>query len=173
MSSSVEESMDLLYEMIDTAKSVPFSDDCRLDRDRVLDLMDDIRNRFPKELAEARRLVSGREQYIADTEKKVKEMRKKAEADLEQLLNSNDIVARAKSKAREILIDARKEAAEVVQKSQEQAATLNAAADQYCEDLLRRTDEAIAAAQEEIRRSRAQFQSASGKRRPPAGEADS
>ena len=55
MASGVEELLDMLYELIDEAKSVPLSGDrCMLDRDKALDLLDEIRAQFPVELAEAR-----------------------------------------------------------------------------------------------------------------------
>ena len=44
MASGVEELLDILYEMIDEAKGVPLSSDkCMVERDRALDLLDDIR----------------------------------------------------------------------------------------------------------------------------------
>ena len=39
----VDEMLDMLYEMIDDAKAIPFSNDCRLDRNGALDLLDSIR----------------------------------------------------------------------------------------------------------------------------------
>ena len=48
MASGVEELLDILFEMIDEAKSVPLSSEkCMIERDRALDLLDDIRAQFP------------------------------------------------------------------------------------------------------------------------------
>ena len=56
MASGVEELLDMLFEMIDEAKSAAFTNDkCVIERDRALDLIDDIRSQFPIELAESRR----------------------------------------------------------------------------------------------------------------------
>ena len=56
MASGVEELLDMLFEMIDEAKSMPLSSDkCILERDKALDLLDEIRAQFPMELAEAKR----------------------------------------------------------------------------------------------------------------------
>ena len=55
MASGVEELLDMLFEMIDEAKNAPLSSDkCVIERDRALDLIDDIRSQFPMELTEAR-----------------------------------------------------------------------------------------------------------------------
>ena len=54
MASGVEELLDMLFEMVDEAKNMPLSSDkCVLERDRALDLIDDIRAQFPVELGEA------------------------------------------------------------------------------------------------------------------------
>ncbi len=54
MATGVDELMDMLFAMIDEAKNVPLSGDkCMLERDKALDLMDEIRGQFPMELAEA------------------------------------------------------------------------------------------------------------------------
>ena len=54
MATGVEELLDMLFEMIDEAKSMPLSSDkCILERDKALDLLDEIRAQFPMELAEA------------------------------------------------------------------------------------------------------------------------
>ena len=58
MASGVEELLDMLFEMVDEAKNMPLSSDkCVLERDRALDLIDDIRAQFPVELGEAKKLV--------------------------------------------------------------------------------------------------------------------
>ena len=58
MASGVEELLDILFEMIDEAKSVPLSSEkCMIERDRALDLLDDIRAQFPMELSEAKREI--------------------------------------------------------------------------------------------------------------------
>ena len=48
MATGVEELLDMLFEMIDEAKSMPLSSDkCILERDKALDLLDEIRAQFP------------------------------------------------------------------------------------------------------------------------------
>lgn len=61
MATGVEELLDMLFEMIDEAKSMPLSSDkCILERDKALDLLDEIRAQFPMELAEAKKLIAAR-----------------------------------------------------------------------------------------------------------------
>ena len=61
MASGVEELLDMLFEMIDEAKNLPLSGDkCVIERDRALDLIDDVRSQFPMELTEARKMMARR-----------------------------------------------------------------------------------------------------------------
>ena len=61
MATGVEELLDMLYELIDEAKSVPLaSDKCIIERDKALDLLDDIKAQFPMELSEAKKLIAAR-----------------------------------------------------------------------------------------------------------------
>ena len=66
MASGVEELLDMLFEMIDEAKNAPLSSDkCVIERDRALDLIDDIRSQFPMELSEAKKLMANRAEMVA------------------------------------------------------------------------------------------------------------
>ena len=70
MATGVEELLDMLYELIDEAKSVPLaSDKCIIERDKALDLLDDIKAQFPMELSEAKKLIAARTDYIASAKR--------------------------------------------------------------------------------------------------------
>lgn len=61
MATGVEELVDMLFAMIDEAKSVPLSSEkCIIERDKALDLLDDIKAQFPMELGEAKKLLAAR-----------------------------------------------------------------------------------------------------------------
>ena len=48
MATGISELLDMLYDMIDEAKSVPLSSEkCILERDKALDLLDDIKAGLP------------------------------------------------------------------------------------------------------------------------------
>ena len=57
----VQRLLDMLYGMIDEAKSVAFSSDkCIIVRDEALDLLDEIRAKLPLELKKAQELIDAR-----------------------------------------------------------------------------------------------------------------
>ena len=79
MASGVEELLDMLFDMVDEAKNVPLSSDkCMIERDRALDLIDDIRAQFPVELSEAKKLMASRADMIASAKREADAIRRQA-----------------------------------------------------------------------------------------------
>ena len=87
MASGVEELLDMLFDMVDEAKNVPLSSDkCMIERDRALDLIDDIRAQFPVELSEAKKLMASRADMIASAKREADAIRRQAEEKAKQML---------------------------------------------------------------------------------------
>lgn len=150
MASGVEELLDMLFEMVDEAKNMPLSSDkCVLERDRALDLIDDIRAQFPMELSEAKKLLAARNEYIASAKREAEAIRKQAEVEAQRLLAEDTILLQAKQRS-----------AELMSQAEERSRELKRSANEYCEDALRRTEEAVAEAYDEIKKSRARFRAA-------------
>lgn len=56
--------IDMLYNMIAEAWGVPLGNDkCIVERDKALNLLDDLKATLPMELSEARRLVNARDEF--------------------------------------------------------------------------------------------------------------
>ena len=152
MASGVEELLDMLFEMIDEAKNLPLSTDkCVLERDRALDLIDDIRGQFPMELTEARKMMANRAEMLASAKREAEAIRRSAEERAKQMLAEDVLILQAKQKANEML-----------QQAEERCRDLKRSANEYCEDALRRTEEAVAEAYDEIKKSRTRFRAAAG-----------
>ena len=160
MATGVEELVDMLFAMIDEAKSVPLSSEkCIIERDKALDLLDDIKAQFPMELGEAKKLLAARADYIASAKREAELIRKQAEEKARQMLAEDELLAQAKQKSNEM-----------VKVAEDRSRELRRAANEYCEDALRRTEEAVSEAYDEIKRSRARFRaSAAGVQQPVAG----
>ena len=100
MATGVEELVDMLFAMIDEAKSVPLSSEkCIIERDRALDLLDDIKAQFPMEFGEAKKLLAARADYIASAKREADLIRKQAEDRAKQLLDEDELMAQARRDA--------------------------------------------------------------------------
>ncbi len=147
MASGVEELLGMLYDMIEEGKPVPMhAEQCKIDRDRALDLLDEIRAQFPVELGEARKMVAAREEYIENAKREADSLRTQAQDQVKRLLNQNELMQQAKDAANSM-----------VKRAQDQCRDLRRAANAYCEDLLKQTEESMSKAAEELHQAQAQF----------------
>ena len=152
MANDVNRLIDMLYERIEDAKSPALKPNMSMvDRDELLDLLDEIRAQFPMELAEAKKLIAARTEYIASAKREGELIRKQAEEKARQMVSEDELLAQTKQKANELMRTA-----------EERSRDLRKAANDYCEDALRRTEEAVAEAYDEIKKSRARFRALAG-----------
>ncbi len=78
----VQRLIDMLYNMIDEAKSAAFSaEKCTINRDEALDILDEMRSKLPLELKKAKELIAARNDYVAGAKKEVEKMMRQAELD--------------------------------------------------------------------------------------------
>lgn len=151
-SMEVTELLEMLYNSVVEAKSVPLmKDKCMLTRESVLNFLDDIRAQLPIEIAESRRLLAAKDEFIANAKREAESIRKTAEEEARRLVEEQEIVQMARSRANEMLSSAEIKSREVVR-----------VANEYVDDALRRTEEAIVAAATEVRSSRSRFHGLAG-----------
>ncbi|MBQ2156984.1 MAG: hypothetical protein II443_00270, partial [Oscillospiraceae bacterium] len=128
MDNSVQELLDILYNMIQDAWGLPLGNErCVVERNKVLDILDEVKAKLPAELNEAKRLVAARSEFVANAKREAESMRKVAEERARQLVDETEIVRAAKEKANGILSSAESRAAE-----------LRNVANQYADDTLMR-----------------------------------
>ena len=74
------ELIDELYSMVSEAWGVPLGNDkCIVERDKVLNMIEDIKAQLPVELSEAKRLVSARDEFIGNAKREAESIRRAAE----------------------------------------------------------------------------------------------
>ena len=154
MANDVQYLIDMLYEMIDGAKGMPFAPDkCVIIREDALDLLDELRGQLPAELKKAQDLIRARDEYVENAKKEAEKIRRQADMDARTIVGESEITRVARDKAREIL-----------RRAEERANSMIGVANEYTDDALRRTEEAIQMALEEIRESRARFRAVSNEK---------
>ncbi len=151
MSASLEELIDTLYENVQDATSLPLSGGkCLIEQEKILDILDEIRANLPSDLKMAKDIVDKRNEVIAAGRREAEALRSQAEAKVREMINEDQLVAEAKHKAAEILGNA-----------QIQARELRRAANEYCEETLKRTEENVTLSLEEIKKIRQRFRALS------------
>ena len=140
--SRVEDLIAKLYEMIEDAPRI-FSGSYR---DKVLDLLDEIKSDIPSELQMAKEIVSKREAILAAAQKEADKTRNVAQEYARQLVNENEITVEAHRRAEDTLAKAEKNAREI-----------RRAAAVYCDDTMRRAEQALGQISRELESARRQF----------------
>lgn len=129
----VDELLTELVEQVETARAVPMSSSIVLPRERVLDLLDELREVLPPEMSEARRLVAMRDQVLLEAHADATSARETASATAEVMLadgraQADQMVHDAEVQAHEIVEAAKSEHADLVSATGVHAAATVAAA---------------------------------------------
>ena len=152
MEHEVNELIEMLYTMVTEAWGVPLGNEkCIVERDKVLNLLDQIKEQLPVELAEAKRLVSARDEFIGNAKREAESIRKAAEDRARQLVDEQEIMRVAKARSTELLTT-----------SETKSRELRRVANEYVDDAMRRVEESLNAAYNEVHQSRVRFRGLAG-----------
>lgn len=145
--------MDQLEEYIEESKAIPLvSNRVMVEKEVLEGLLDDLREILPKELEEARRIISTKESILQDAQKQAEFVMEKAIKEAESTVDQNEIVKlaerraydiekEAREKAQEMELAARKYAQESKRKADELAKSINMGAYKYTENMLNAMEE--------------------------------
>ena len=143
--------IDMIYEQIEDAKSPALKPNMSMvDRDELLDLLDELRAQLPVEIKRAQELLAARDKFVEDTKK-----------DADRMMRQAELEAKSKVSESEVLTAARQRAQSIVANAEARSKRLYQVANEYAEDALVRTEEAIQMALDEVKQSRIRFRSAS------------
>ena len=147
MSSNIEDIIGSLYDMVQDARAMPLAaDKCILERDRVLDMLDEIIAQLPGELKQSRTIVESRNELINQARREAEGIIRQAEEQARQMVTKEAIYAEAKKRSEEL-----------VGQTQNRINQLRKAGNEYMDDALRQTEETITKALNEVRDTRMKF----------------
>lgn len=143
--------IDMVSDRIEEAKSPALKPNLSMvERDEILDLLDEIRAQLPVEVKRAQELLAAREKFVED-----------AKRDVERMLRQAELEARTKVSDSEVLYAAKEKARQIIAQAEDRSRKLYQVANEYAEDALARTEEAVQAALDEVKESRMRFRNAS------------
>ena len=162
---NIEDIISALYDMVQDARALPLgADKCILERDKVLDMLDEIIAQLPIELKQARTIVESRNELIGQARREAEGLIRKAQAEAAEMVAQEAIY-----------LEAKRQCQQMVQQTQTRMAELRKASNDYMDDALRRTEEAIAISLEDVRDTRTKFKAlvdAQEKRSAPTEETE-
>ena len=144
---TVEDIISGLYDMVQDARSLPLAaDKCILEREKVLDMLDEIIAQLPAELKQARTIVESRNELVSQARREADNVIREAQEKANQLLTKEAIYEEAKKRSEEL-----------VSQTQNRINQLRKAANEYMDESLRQTEEVISSALNEVRDTRMKF----------------
>lgn len=149
---NTEDIIGALYDMVQDARSMPLANDkCILERDRVLDMLDEIIALLPGELKQSRTIVESRNELISQARREAENIIRQAQEEAKQMVAKEPIY-----------IEARKRSEELVGQTQERIDALKKAANAYMDNALKETEEVIAQSLKQVQDTRAKFRTVTG-----------
>ena len=132
---TVEDLIDELTDVLEKGWHLPFAGGKSfIDSEDAKQILDEIREAIPSEVRKAKAIVADRAQIISEAQREAETIVRVAE---------EEIVRQAQAKANDIMAQ-----------TQEKFRSMQKASNDYVEDLLRRTDDAMSANLAELRKTR-------------------
>lgn len=140
----VDELINELQDLVADAKVVPLTGGkVMVEAEKIYDILDEIQDTLPAEVRQAKNIVSDRSQIIAEAKKEAEDIIRAAEERRKSLIDQSEIMRAAKAEANELLNEVKSKAAE-----------MRKAANDYVENIMKKTDDAITAQLTELRKTR-------------------
>ena len=144
---NTEDIIGALYDMVQDARSMPLAaDKCILERDKVLDMLDEIIAQLPGELKQSRAIVESRNELVSQARREAENILSEAREKAKQMITKEAIYTEAKKRSEEL-----------VSQTQARINQLRKAANEYMDESLRQTEEVVSNALTEIRDTRMKF----------------
>ena len=104
--------IDKLDDLVHNAKAVPLTDQVRIDREEIYDILDQMRATIPEEIKQARWIVKERQEMLAEAKRECDRILGEAREQAAREASQTEIVKLAERQAQEIIDDARRQARE-------------------------------------------------------------
>ena len=141
---TVEDLIDELTDVLEKGWHLPFAGGKSfIDSEDAKQILDEIREAIPSEVRKAKAIVADRAQIVSEAQREAETIVRVAEEKAKALVNQEEIVRQAQAKANDIMAQ-----------TQEKFRSMQKASNDYVEDLLRRTDDAMSANLAELRKTR-------------------
>jgi vacuolar-type H+-ATPase subunit H len=105
-----------------------------VDLEQIRDYLDEVRANLPGELRQSQAIVNDRAQIVDDANTQASAIIKKAEERARILVSETEVVKQAQQRA-----------AEIISNAQSEARTVRQSVTEYCENMLKTTEETMAA----------------------------
>ena len=114
-----------VLDLVGTARPMPLSSSVMINRDEVVELLEEALDRMPDELRAARWLLKEREEFLAKVRREGDDILDQARARAERMVQRTEVVKAAEARARQ-----------VVEKAEDQARRMRLECEDFCDQKL-------------------------------------
>ena len=143
---NISELLHILKEDFETAPLKPMSNKVVVDRDKSLDIINDILDNLPQVVLDSQNIIRDRDTIIYDAEREAESIIEDANSKVEMLVEQDEVTKMAYEKSEQILKNA-----------QHQAEEIRMSANEYVEDILADLESYIQRNLDIVRQNRAQM----------------
>lgn len=131
------ELLDQIEEIIENGTNVPFTGGkCIVNRDEVLEILQEIRLRLPEDMKQAKRIVEEKSRILAEAQQEAENIINNAESRIAALVDEHEITKKAYEQAEVIISNAKKNAREIRLGTREYADSILGKVEEILEDTL-------------------------------------
>ena len=105
--------IDKLDDLVHNAKSVMMTDQVRVDKEEIYDILDQMRATIPEEIKQARWIVKERQEMLAEAKREAERVVKEARERQDRLVSEEEVYKQAERAAEDIIQDAREREREI------------------------------------------------------------
>ncbi|MCP3816722.1 ATP synthase F0 subunit B [Streptomyces sp. A3M-1-3] len=109
----VQKKLDEIVEAVGSARSMPMSASCVVNRAELLAMLEEVRQALPGSLAQAQELIGGREQLVEQARQEAERIIESAHAQRGSLISDTEVARQSQEEADRILAEARRDAEEI------------------------------------------------------------
>ncbi|MGW7051022.1 ATP synthase F0 subunit B [Streptomyces sp. NPDC054887] len=109
----VQKKLDEIVEAVGSARSMPMSASCVVNRADLLSMLDEVRQALPGSLAQAQELIGGHQQMAEQARQEAERIIESAHAERASLISGTEVARRSQEEADRILAEARRDAEEI------------------------------------------------------------
>lgn len=133
--------LDSIEDILESCKPSPFTGKITVDKDKIYEIIDEIRLNIPNEIRQAQRVITDHDKIILDAKNKATMILKEAEERGQRLTDDHEIYKQAIEEGNKIIEDSKKSARDM---------RLNAM--DYADEILAKTEEIVREAFDSINR---------------------
>lgn len=124
--------LEMLEDLIEGSKTMPFSNKVSLDKDQIFDIISDMRINLPNEIRHAQKIIDDHDRIINDAKNKASQILKEAEHRSQEMADEHEVYKAAMEQARDLMDDTKKSARD-----------MRLSAIDYADEILLKTENAI------------------------------